>query len=306
MFKCKIAVLLIALPVCGAVSADLSNGLIAHWSFDNCKAVDSSGNRHHGVINGAPKCVAGVIGKALRFNGVSDFVEVPDAQALRLGGTSYTLSGWVLSKSYNPNTESGYQSTLIAKRDTGRQNGYIWSLTGKAAGAPLGRPNLFVSGGLDPWVVSTKGTPLNKWQHIVVTYDFGTQAAAIYTNGVATGAASGFPSPNANTAAALRIARDTNGNNLSPYYLDGILDDLRIYSRVLASDEIAELYNMGQSISGTARGLQQLSVTCTNTTTGQVVTIPIQTGTAWDCEAAGLITRANQEVNISIDGNTYP
>lgn len=302
MLKGKAVVLLGTLAVSGAVLADLNSGLIAHWSFDDCKATDSSGNRHHGAIKGKPKCIIGVKGKALQFNGVSDFVEVVDATDLRLSGTSYTLSGWAYIIDYN----SSWQSALVGKRGTSSQDGYLWSLTGKEAGIPLGRPNINISGGDDPWIASRKGSPLKKWRHIVVVYDINTQIAKLYVNNAIEASSANFPTPNPNTATNLSIARDSDGNQSGGYFLNGNLDDIRIYNRALAASEIAELYNMGQPITGITKGLQQINVTCKNTTTGQTVVIPGQTGTTWDCKKAGLKTQPNQTVNISIDGATYP
>jgi len=44
------------------------NGLVAHWSFDDCTAKDGSGNGYSGTIHGHPVCVNGVRGKSLALN----------------------------------------------------------------------------------------------------------------------------------------------------------------------------------------------------------------------------------------------
>lgn len=297
----KIAVFFTALTVSGITSADVATGLIAHWSFDDCKATDASGNGHVGIIKGNPKCVTGVYGKALQFNGISDFIEVNDAQELRLSGTDYTLSGWVLLKSYN----ESFLSVLIAKRGTGNRNGYIWGITGNGDTAPLGREKMQISGGIDPDSYSTKANKLNAWRHFVIVYEAETQTSKMYINSILDGTTTNLPSPNLNTAASLRIAMDSDDTNPNPYFLNGKLDDLRIYNRAFTATEVAELYNIGQPISGTVKGLQQIGITCTNTTTGQQVTIPSQTNTSWDCKKAGLKIQPNQTVNISIDGKSY-
>jgi hypothetical protein len=35
----------------GVESADLNAGLVGYWSFDDCKATDSSGNTYHGTLH---------------------------------------------------------------------------------------------------------------------------------------------------------------------------------------------------------------------------------------------------------------
>jgi len=47
---------------------EFKNGLLAHWSFDDCTAKDSSGNGYSGIVHGRPVCTDGVRGKALAFN----------------------------------------------------------------------------------------------------------------------------------------------------------------------------------------------------------------------------------------------
>jgi hypothetical protein len=57
------------------------NTIVALWSFNDGAggtAEDGSGNDLHGVLVGDPKWIDGKVNKALAFNGVEDYVEVPD------------------------------------------------------------------------------------------------------------------------------------------------------------------------------------------------------------------------------------
>lgn len=300
MFKSKIAVLASTLLLSGvAVSADINTGLVAHWSFDDCTATDVSGNGHDGVINGTPQCVTGINGEALQFNGISDFIEIADTPELRLSGSSYTLSAWVNLKGYN----SSYQSSLIAKRGNGEQDGYIWALSGNAAGNPVGRPSIALSGGANPTMISTKGTPLDSWRHIVVIYDTSAQTAKLYVNNALETSATNFPTSNPNTAVSLVIAKDNTDN----YYLNGIVDDVRMYNRVLTAVEIKKLYYQGNPpvIRGTAPWGTSHSVVCENLTQNTVVTLPATSASAWNCEKAGLAINHGDKVTITIKGKKY-
>ena len=50
-------------------NADITNGLVAHWSFDDCTGKDVSGNNHDIQFGGqAPQCVTGKNGKAIAFS----------------------------------------------------------------------------------------------------------------------------------------------------------------------------------------------------------------------------------------------
>jgi hypothetical protein len=57
-------------------ASDITNGLVAHYKFDDCSAVDSLG-AFSGTLQNAPTCVLGVQNKALSFG------------AIKGGGTKY-------------------------------------------------------------------------------------------------------------------------------------------------------------------------------------------------------------------------
>ncbi len=95
----------VALSV-GAVSAGHVDDLAAYWKFDESSgslASDSSAHSNDGAVNG-PAFVAGKVGNALRFDGVTDHVNVNDSASLR-GFDDFTFGGWFKSDSLaNPNT----------------------------------------------------------------------------------------------------------------------------------------------------------------------------------------------------------
>jgi hypothetical protein len=62
------------------MASNTSAELVAHWGFDEGSGSvvhDTSGNGHHGTINGTPQWVPGVVGGALHFDG-STYVVVAD------------------------------------------------------------------------------------------------------------------------------------------------------------------------------------------------------------------------------------
>ena len=87
----------------GEISRD---GLVAEWHFDG-DAKDSSGNGNDGVIYGAT-FVDGIGGKALSFDGVDDYVQLPfDSGPLK---EKFTIAAFVYpSKS---NTQSYFQGIV--------------------------------------------------------------------------------------------------------------------------------------------------------------------------------------------------
>ena len=74
----------------GLADADIYEGLVGHWKFDETSgatAEDSSANNNHGTIYGAPQWAAGYVRGGLGLDGTDDYVELPIGSLIR-GTTS--------------------------------------------------------------------------------------------------------------------------------------------------------------------------------------------------------------------------
>ena len=90
----SIAVLIPRMVVAHPSSTDSIVGL---WHLDEgigTTAYDSSGYGNDGTIQGNPAWVSGRIGKALKFDGIDDYVEVPDSASLDITD-KITVEAWV-------------------------------------------------------------------------------------------------------------------------------------------------------------------------------------------------------------------
>jgi len=79
------------------------NLAIAYWNFDEGSgniAYDSSGNEFHGHIY-SPVWTDGICGKAMQFNGINSYVNIPDSDALSNFG-EMTLEAWIKPFSFRP------------------------------------------------------------------------------------------------------------------------------------------------------------------------------------------------------------
>ena len=80
----------------GYVAAQLENGLIGYWSFDEGRgttASDSSGNGNDGTLVNGPIWTSGEIAGALSFDGVDDYVSfASQAQS------TISISAWVYAQ----------------------------------------------------------------------------------------------------------------------------------------------------------------------------------------------------------------
>jgi hypothetical protein len=116
-----------------------------------------------------------VIGTAYRFNGFSDYREVPASDAF--SPASYTIRAWIRLVSY-PFTTS---FAVVVSSYGGNYRG--WFLGVNWGGhVVFNSSNVPASG---PWLLSSKALELNRWHHIVVTYNGPSGIGTIYVNGTA-------------------------------------------------------------------------------------------------------------------------
>jgi hypothetical protein len=88
-------VLAMVCMVGGMAYADLNTDLVGYWNFDQAPGTvvpDQSVNGNDGTIRGDPTWVDGVCGNALDFDGVDDYVELPD---IDLVPNPFTICAWV-------------------------------------------------------------------------------------------------------------------------------------------------------------------------------------------------------------------
>ncbi|MBK7951380.1 MAG: PQQ-dependent sugar dehydrogenase [Deltaproteobacteria bacterium] len=194
--------LTIALPATAQTT-----GPIASWAFNDgvgLSLADSSGSRT-GSIVGATWTV-GRAGSALDFAG-SAWVDLGD---LDLPG-SFTVMAWIQTRSL----ETGTCASLVMKaRDYGFEvcDGRLY--------AGVGDGNAFTAYVSIPLTAADLGV----WKHVALTYDGTT--LRFYVNGVLAASAPGAHVPTNNPLYFGRWPFDQ--------FLDGLIDEVRLYDRALA------------------------------------------------------------------------
>ncbi|WP_143310606.1 LamG domain-containing protein [Chitinophaga vietnamensis] len=214
-------------------------GLIAWWPLDSLSyANDRSGHFHHGVAynTGFTTDRFGTKNGAFYFNGSSSYISVDDQADLRLTNTDFTINAWVKLDSYN----SSYGSEIVTKRDNG-PGGYCYSIRGYAAN-PYGVIG-FGPGGNDPNAFGSKTVTTGAWHMTTTVYNLAQQKITLYVDGVLDNVTTGILPANAPATAKLYIGRDEVTSPTNGYFLQGALNDIRIYNRALSAAEIQNLYN---------------------------------------------------------------
>lgn len=222
--------------------APLNDGLLVHLTFDsewtsNTTAYDRSGNGYNGNLVGGldlTDMVTGARKDALNLNGTSDYVHVQGIPTL----TAYTAMAWA-----SPDTTTGgggdftsYGYSLLAGGATGGGGNYpFWvslrnanalarTFTTNNAGVPTTGANLANGTWHAIDISSTKGGASN------VYID-----GALNTSYVNGGSSSDWNSGN------LFVGELRAGRGL---LFNGVVDDVRVYNRILTDAEVAEIYRM--------------------------------------------------------------
>ncbi|HVR37038.1 MAG TPA: LamG-like jellyroll fold domain-containing protein, partial [Methylomirabilota bacterium] len=200
-------------------------GMVGYWPLDEgagTMAGDASGGNHNGTLLNGPVWISGNTGPgALGFDGVNDYVSVPDATALRLG-TTMTIAFW-----YRKDAEKSDWVRLVGKGDSYYRNYGVWEEAGS------GKRILFQcypATGASISLYSTVNLEIGLWYHVACTYD--GSRARIYINGVAAGEQTVACTPRTSTHPLTFAYAGFHT------YGAGALDDIRLYSRALDGGEI--------------------------------------------------------------------
>jgi len=216
------------------LNASLSDGLVAHYEFEG-NAKDSSGNGNDGTEYGGVSYVDGVIGKAVSFDGVDDWI---DFNSKLVNTVEFTISGYIKYETI------GSYSVLFSNNDMGwygngvyiqiYSNGYI--RFEYDSGLVNDEPN-FIDINNEKLHIQEK-----QWSHIVAVRDI-NGILKIYINGILVSSQQSTISNVSNINAY--TGRFTTLWSEKHNYSNYSLDDLRIYNRALSEDEIKELYGVG-------------------------------------------------------------
>lgn len=209
-------------------SEEVTDGLLVQWKLDETAgliAPDTSGNEHAGsfVPEDRSFWVEGKQDGALNF-GAGRWVSVADLPEI----TSTTWSAWVYL-----NSVPSFGAAISATFD-GAAAGHS---LGFHSGATALRPRVLWNhnvGNLSLIAPPEHEVKIQEWNHIAMTYDAATGDLIMYVNKVE--ALRGNVGTTPFTSLNLGRREASAGT-----YLDAILDEVRVYNRVLDPAEISEL-----------------------------------------------------------------
>lgn len=232
-------------------SQDIYRDLVAYYPL-NCNSLDSSGNNINGVIYSSPSCVEGKLFEALRFNGTSDYIELPKNQSNRLiSSKGFTWSLWVRSSNIPQSNQPGRSRTFISAaspadaEDIYMGFGTLSTARNEIAFVVDGPGGAGASAAANNAILSWKpaaGFVEDEWYHIVGIRDYENRTVKMYVNGSLVRQANINATPFVNHL-DMSIARFSDGSSDIGSYYDGDIDEVRIYDRVITEQEILILYS---------------------------------------------------------------
>ncbi len=218
-----IIIFLFVLSFCINSNAGINDGLIAYYPF-NGNANDESGNGNHGTVSGATLTTdrCDNTNNAYSFDG-SDYIEIDDSSSFEV--QNLTISLW-LSLSDGNNSPNFFNKDDYTK-------GYQIGVSG---------PKLYFMVGNGVWhpIYVDNDLENNTWYHLVGTYDGNTLKFYLNSSLIDELEHQGGISYGNNN-----LFIGANGYYLAnpDHYMNGKIDDIRVYNRALSETEIDDLYN---------------------------------------------------------------
>lgn len=245
-----LTLLIAALLVCNTINAQLNNGLLAHWNFNN-NTNDQSGNGYNGQPFNVTytKGMHGLDSTAASFNGSSSYISVPYKAGMNLN--QFTITAIVKANGYY---QGDCQGNYILGRGNDHYSGH-YSLffsdnafdTVNCKKLDTGK-HIFYSG------ISTKSSKVSslKWQYTptiksgqwyCVVSVFDSFKNDIYVNGTLMVSVPIPTGPIGASTKGITIGASENGPTY-PYWLNGDIDDLRLYNRAFSAAEASSLCSL--------------------------------------------------------------
>jgi hypothetical protein len=212
-----------------ASASTLWNNLLSYWSGDNTPN-DSKGTINGTLVNGATYGT-GKINNGFSFDGVNDYVDFGNNFNFD-GSTPFSFNFWL-------NATDLTNVSIMGKWDYST-TGYLFFMVG-------GKLRVFLANNVGTNIlrVETVNSLTTGFKMITITYDGSKTPSGLIIridnsiqsvtviNNTLTGSVS-TPEP-------FRIGTNASGLN----FFKGVIDEVGVWSKVLNSTEITELYNSG-------------------------------------------------------------
>ena len=214
----------------GVRAADEGKKLVGYWKFNEGKgeeAKDSSDNGNDGTIVGEAVWVPGKIGSSLQFNGIDQYVKIPNSDSLN-PTDQITISAWV-----KPTDFEGMHCEILRQDSSAKRKLFCFQYKGTRLTLGLNTGGLYWETGFP---VDPKYFTDGKWHLVTYTYD-GSEVK-LYVDGKLNNSLK-RSGQIAEESVDLFIACWSGVNE----FFKGGIDEVAIYNYALSYDEVKKLYD---------------------------------------------------------------
>ena len=220
----------------------LGADLVGWWNFDDedNRYKDLSGYGNNGSCTSCPTLVDGVpgtSGKAMSFNGSGDFINIPvkmNNENFGREDAQYTFSGWIKLNKHNTTGTSVIFGMAY-------YNGFGMMIS--SDGATYTRISTYFRNVTGVYTTNSVNLEVDRWYHIISVLDKPNLQIRLFIDGnlVHQRTITNDEFLYVDRAFQMNGASQPSGNG--PWArLDAVFDDFRIYSQVLDSSQIKQLY----------------------------------------------------------------
>jgi hypothetical protein len=209
---------------------------VGAWLFDENNgnvAMDSSGNKNDGTIMNGPKWVDGKFVKALSFDGVDDYINLPSATLTNWEGL--TLAAWVWFNFLPNELASSYDEVFGSLQD-------IYDMYEDKGNNEL-RVKVTTTVSAERPGIPTAQLKKSQWLHIAGIFDSAAGQMKIYMDGKLidthnlTGKVSGTQFSS--------IGAQGGPNGPFDGFHNGLIDDVALFNVALSDQDLQTLMNKG-------------------------------------------------------------
>jgi hypothetical protein len=227
-------------------------GLVAHFPLDSALTPQSDvGGTHQLTLQPAaslPTATTGVFGGGINLDGANDYLEIADANDLDFGAGDFTVALWCkpdttnalrLMNKWDGPLQQGWLLDVHSRDGGNQQTGslrFMLDTNSAANTANVDRHEVFVQNAIDT----------GAWRHVAVTVNRTAREIRFFVDGNQVGAtsviAAGFAGSVSN---AFTVGVGMIPSSTPAKWFDGAVDDVKLYNRSLAANEVNALYNNG-------------------------------------------------------------
>lgn len=209
---------------------------LAHWKF-NSNTYDSA-HGYNGKVTSSPTYASQKINNGITFDGTDDVIEILDESVFDWTSGSRTYSFWF------SDTTNSTESIISKSEDGGNQN---WALRLRSTG----NFEFVFQNNTSSWenyqtTTSSTCAKDGTLHHVIFSFTIGDGSSAkFYCDNSEMSGSWQFGGDGSSTPLTNDVSVTIGATTSTAQFYDGVIDDLRIFTKVLSSAERSELYNSG-------------------------------------------------------------